>query len=79
MRFVILVALVFMAASVSAQTATPGAEAAIYATLTGGQLTRFEYSATASDVQIANLLMLIFLSVWAFFLTGVFVLVRNKR
>jgi hypothetical protein len=61
-------------------TLTPTAEPWAYITLTSGQMTRFDYVATASDVHISNLLLLIFVSVWGFFLTGVFVVWKaNKK
>lgn len=62
---------------VNAQTATPDFSEVIYATLVDGQVTRFEYSATASDVHIANLIMLILFSVWGMFLFGVSVYARQ--
>jgi hypothetical protein len=61
------------------ETLTPTAEPWAYITLTSGQLTRFDYVATASDVHISNLLLLIFVSVWGFFLTGVFVVWKAKK
>jgi len=60
-------------------TNTPTPEPWVYITVTSGQLTRFDYVATASDVHIANLLALIFFSVWGFFLFTVFVLARYKK
>lgn len=63
-------------------TSTPMATAidiGVYATLTDGQVTRFEYSATAASVHIANLLTLLFLSMWAFFFIGVFIVSRGNK
>lgn len=54
------------------ETFTPTAEPWAYITVTSGQLTRFDYIATAADVHIADLLTLIFVSVWGFFLFAVF-------
>jgi len=62
--------------AVSAQTPTPNEF--IYATLTGGQMSRFDYSATASDVHIANLLTALLVSVWGMFLVGVLVLRKTR-
>jgi hypothetical protein len=63
---------------VSAQTPAP--QPAIYSTLESGQLTRFEYSARAADVQISNLLTAIFISLWGMFIIIVFVVWRvDKR
>lgn len=79
MKHFVLAGLVFfvVTGAVFAQTATPGAS--IYATLTSGQTTRFDYNITASDVQIANLLTLILLSAWAFFFMGMFVFIRSRK
>lgn len=43
-----------------------------------GQITSVEYTASAADVHIANLLTFLVLSVWGFFLFGVFVLVKYR-
>ncbi len=68
-------------------TSTPTSEPYIYATtvpLEGtpdGQMTRFEYTATAGDIQIANLLTWLLYSFWALFLFLVLVftvLMRKK-
>jgi hypothetical protein len=81
MRLLIVGLLLFvLVTSVYAQTATPDViSESIYATLTGGQVTRFDYSASASDVHIANLLMALFFSLWAMFLFGVLVLYKRKK
>lgn len=47
--------------------------------VTNGQQTSVQYTATAADVHIANLLTLLLFSVWGFFLFAVFVLVRYRR
>ena len=43
-----------------------------------GQITAFDYSATAADTHISNLLTLLVISVWGFFFFSVFVLVKYK-
>jgi hypothetical protein len=61
-------------------TLTPTPAPYVYATIQPeatdepGVMTRFDYTATAGDVHIANLLTAILLSLWAFFLFGVIVL-----
>lgn len=78
MRVMLVVLLVLLVAGVvSAQTPTPNEF--IYATLTGGQMSRFDYSATASDVHIANLLTALLVSAWGMFFTGVFVFLKRNR
>lgn len=74
-----------LAPSITPQpTATPmtgggGADAAsVYATVEDGQITRFDYSATAGSVHISNLLTLLLFSIWGFFLFGIFVMVKTK-
>jgi hypothetical protein len=47
--------------------------------MANGQITAFEYSATAADSHIANLLTMLVVSVWGFFLFCVFVLVRYRK
>lgn len=44
-----------------------------------GQITSMEYSATAADIQVANLLTFLVFSVWGFFFFSIFVLVRYKQ
>jgi hypothetical protein len=44
-----------------------------------GQIVSTEYSASASDVHLANLLTLLVISVWGFFFFAVFVLVRFRK
>jgi hypothetical protein len=70
-----------LAPSITPQpTATPmtgggGSDpASVYATVESGQMTRFDYVATAGSVHIANLLTALFFSIWAMFLLGVLVL-----
>lgn len=64
---------------------TPTDEPSIYATTIpvigtpDGQMTRFDYTATAGDVHIANLLTYLLYSVWAFFLFAVLALVVLLR
>lgn len=66
-------------------TATATPEPFTYATLapiapaTDGQMTRFDYVASAGDVHVANLLTLMLFSMWGFFLFAVFVLVVFAR
>lgn len=45
---------------------------------TNGQISAFDYSASAADVHIANLLTFLVISVWGFFIFSVFVLVKYK-
>lgn len=44
-----------------------------------GQITAFDYSASAGDVHIANLLTALLVSVWGFFVFAAIVLVRFKK
>ena len=67
-------------------TNTPTPEPFVYSTtqpeITGtpGQMTRFDYVVTASDVHIANLLTWLLYSVWGMFFFGVIVVfVMRKR
>lgn len=68
------------------ETATPThtPEPFVYATIAPettdeqGQMTRFDYVATAGDVHVANLLTMQLFSLWAMFLFVVFVLWRRK-
>lgn len=81
-RVVLALMLVMGLAGVAAaQTPTPtlSYDASIYATVVGGQVTRFDYVTTAQDVQIANLLTLLLVSVWGFFLVFVFVYGRGSK
>lgn len=65
-------------------TNTPTPEPFVYATIAPettdepGQMTRFDYVATAGDVHVANLLTIQLFSLWAMFLFGVFVLWRRN-
>lgn len=43
-----------------------------------GQITAFDYAASAADVHLANLLTMLLVSVWGFFLFGVLVLVKYR-
>jgi hypothetical protein len=52
--------------------------ASVYATVETGQVTRFDYIATAGNVHVANLLTLLFFSLWGMFLLGVLVFVTGK-
>ena len=61
------------------ETFTPSPAPWVYATVASGQLTRFDYVASASDVHIANILTLIVFSAWAMFFFGVFVLWRTRK
>ena len=74
----LLILFLALVSPISAQTPVPNP--AVYATLESGQLTRFEYSARAADVQISNLLMAIFVSLWGMFIVIIFVVWRvDKR
>lgn len=66
-----------LVSGVQAQTATP--DIYVFATVEAGQMTRFDYVATAGSVHIASLLTLLLLSLWAMFLFAVFVMLRGKR
>lgn len=65
-------------------TNTPTPEPFVYATIAPqttdepGQMTRFDYVATAGDVHVSNILTIQLFSMWAMFLFGVFVLSRRK-
>ena len=76
-RLFITAALLLMATPCLAQTATP--DVYIFATVESGQMTRFDYVASAGDVHIANLLALLFFSLWAMFLFSVFALWKVKQ
>lgn len=75
----VLILLLGLATAVSAQTATPGVSESIYATLTGGQVTRFDYSATVSDVHLANLLTAFLVSIWGMFFVSIWAFRRAKK
>lgn len=66
-------------------TNTPTPEPFVYATIAPettdeiGQMTRFDYVATAGDVHIATLLTAQLLSMWAMFLFGVLVLSTRRK
>jgi hypothetical protein len=66
-------------------TSTPTPEPYVYATVAPevtdepGQMTRFDYVATAGDVQIANLLTWLLYSFWAQFLFLVIVALRGRK
>lgn len=69
------------------ETNTPTSEPFVHMTMppdTGtpeGQMTRFDYTSTAGDVQIANLLTLLVYSLWGMFffgIVGLIILVRRK-
>lgn len=68
--------------STPTETPTPTPEPYVYATMEPevtdepGQMTRFDYVATAGEVHIANLLTLILISGWGMFLYAV--LVRRR-
>jgi hypothetical protein len=72
----VLILLVVPAAAVSAQT---DVSPSVYATVESGQMTRFDYIASAGSVHIANLLTLLFLSLWAMFLLMVFLMFKYRR
>jgi hypothetical protein len=61
------------------ETTTPSPEPWVYLTVTSGQLTRFDYTASASDVHIGNILTALVFSLWGMFLFAVFVLWRSRR
>lgn len=95
MRWFVVVLLVFavaMSAAAQTETPTPTATATatqepyVYATVNPpdgtppGQMTRFDYIATAGDVQIANLLTIDVISDWGQFLfTVVFLSALARR
>lgn len=66
-------------------TSTPTVEPYVYMTLpppegtTVGIMSRFEYTASAGDVQIANLLTMQLLSTWGMFLFAVLVLTGRRK
>jgi len=64
-----------------AQTETPTVSnsPSVFATVASGQMTRFDYIATAGSVHIANLLTLLFVSLWAMFLFGAFVALKSHQ
>lgn len=68
--------------STPTETPTPTPEPFVYATIAPevtdqpGQMTRFDYVATAGEVHIANLLTAILLSGWGMFL---FVVLAKRR
>jgi hypothetical protein len=76
-RLFIVGAWLFMAGSCYAQTATP--DVYVFATVESGQMTRFDYVASAGSVHVANLLTFLFFSLWAMFLFAVFVMWKGKR
>jgi hypothetical protein len=69
----------------STHTPTPTLEPARYITIAPGegtpegQLTRLDYTVSAGDIQIANLLTWLLYSVWGMFLFGVLVLLARYR
>lgn len=65
-RLLLCLSLLFMALPVLAQ------EPSVYATMESGQATRFDYVSTAGSVQIVNLLVLLFVSLWAMFILAVY-------
>lgn len=85
MRIISILFVFLLTGVVSAQTETPTPTFTIplsqhvFATVTSGQMTRFDYIATAGSIHIANLLTLIFASLWGMFLFIVFVLVKRGR
>ncbi len=77
-----------MCASANAQedpTVTPTSEPYVYATLfpeatdEPGQMTRFDYVATAGDVQISNLLYWQLYSMWGMFFFWAYLSLRRKK
>jgi protein-S-isoprenylcysteine O-methyltransferase Ste14 len=73
----VLLLLLMLAGAVQAQTPTPNEY--IYATLTGGQMTRFDYSTTASDVYTAAILTGLLVSLWGMFFIGVFIVRKDRK
>lgn len=77
-RLFITAAFLLMASPSLAQTATP--DIYVFATVeAGGQMTRFDYVATAGSVHIGSLLTLLLFSLWAMFFFIVFVALKGKR
>ena len=73
MRY-LAIAFMMMCFATFAQAQTPPSNSEeIYATLTGGQVTRFDYAANADDVHIANLLTALLVSIWSMFFFVLFV------
>jgi len=64
---------------VFAQTDTPTPDIYIYATVTSGQMTRFDYVVTGGSVQIGSLLTLLLFSMWGMFFLGIFVFLKGKK
>jgi len=85
MRYLLLCLLLVISGVVSAQTETPtptftvSTSPYIFATVETGQMTRFDYVITAGSVHIANVLTLIFFSLWGMFLFAVFVYVKRRQ
>jgi len=85
MRVISIVILFVVTGVVSAQTETPtptftiSTSPYIFATVETGQMTRFDYVITAGSVHIANVLTLIFFSLWGMFLFAVFVYVKRRQ
>lgn len=72
--------MLLLSGEVLAQTETPTVSSEyVFATVEAGQMTRFDYVATAGSVHIANLLTLLFFSMWAMFFFGVFVVRRGQQ
>jgi len=77
----ICVMLLLWSGEVFAQTETPtvSTSPSVFATVPAGQMTRFDYVATAGSVHIGNLLAFLLFSVWAMFLFAVFVMRQGER
>lgn len=89
---VLAICLVFCAPLASAQatatptatlTVTPTPEPYVYATLppqygAPGQMTRYAFTVSTGELQIANTLQWLLYSVWGMFLFSLFIYLRNK-
>lgn len=81
----VLMVMVLIGSGAAAQTDTPtpvltiSTSPHVFATTISGQMTRFDYTATAGSVHTANLLTFLFVSLWAMFLFVVFVVVKYQR
>lgn len=77
-RYLVSLLMLALTGVVSAQTETPTPVLSVsgpyvFATLTGGQMSRFDYVASAGSVHISNLLTALLFSLWGMFLLTVFI------
>ena len=80
---ILMIAMLVNGAAAQTETPTPvlsiSTSPYIFVTTVSGQTTRFDYIATAGDVYIANLIALLFFSIWAMFFFGLFVLWKYRK